>query len=216
MKFINAYEGLKKIFVSQVISVISLLFVLITNIIILVAFEDFMSYELSLFCMSCIIVLSIIAGVIGIAGIVFEILGLNQARKDERYFKKALFFLFIDIAAVLVTVLTGRGMFNNIFSGISETATLLVNVYIIMGVFDLADQMDQKEVESRGKITLVSMVVVFVLSVIVRFFGIFVDDGDILYSIISVICLALEIVVFLIFLTYLSKAKKMLVDTEQE
>lgn len=210
MKFINANNGVKKLFTAEIFIVIASLFGLASSLLYLVAYDSISSEEDYYHYLIGIIILGIIGVALVVAGVIFQLFGLNQARKDEKAFKKALFFLFICIGSTVVILFTGRGMFNNIFSGINETATLLVDIYIIMGVFSLANQMDRNDVQSRGKVTLIGLVAVFVLSVIVRFFGIFVDDGDVLYSIIGVVCSALEVLVYLIFLTYLSMAKKML------
>lgn len=206
MKYPNAYAGVKKLFASQLLNLVAGVYYLAAALLALnyniLEGENNVLYVI-------LVVAAIIAAVAGLASYVLQLVGLNQARKDERLFSKAFKFAILGVAVTVVLFLTA-GMFAEICAGVNTAITLLVGVFTITGVYSLADALNDTVVQKRGKLTLGVLTGVFAVVMLSSLVTIFTDD--LISDIFTIVCAALDIFGYLVFLTYLSMAKKMLAN----
>lgn len=202
MRFPKGYAGVKKLFTSEILNIIASLLFFATSVITVFASQKITNPQY----LPVIVILLMLSGLAGLVAFVLQIIGLNQARKDDSHFRTALIFVFAGIAASLVAFATG-GTFGNIFSSINEVATLLVSVYTILGIYDLAEEMESANVMLHGKIALFAGASVFVTAIIFRIIPVFVPRTEVVFD---VICAVMEIIGYFVFLIYIGKARKML------
>ena len=205
MRFPEGYAGVKKLFTSEILNFIAAMIILPASVVMVIAGKKYTDPETLPF----VVIPFLVSGIIGIVAFIIQIVGLNRARKDDSQFKTALIFVFAGIAATFVASLTG-GMFGNIFSFIDEVATLLVSVYTILGIYDLAEELENENVMLHGKIALFSGASVFVTAVFFRMIPVFVPRTN---DILDILSLVMESAGYLIFVIFIFKAKKMLSAT---
>ena len=203
MKYSNAYSGVKKFFVSEVLNVIASVIYLAETLFYLLVGSKSVSADTAIFTFS----LMFIGGIVGLIAFILQIAGLSQARKDEPLFKTAFTFVIVGIICTVIATVTA-GTFSNIFSGANEVVTLLVSVYLILGVYSLALKFDDKAVQRSGKLTTIVASAVFAIAVAAEIIGIFTPAVN---NVFDTVCAALNLFGYAVFLTYLARAKKMFV-----
>lgn len=135
-----------------------------------------------------------------------NLVGLNQAAKDEqRAFKTAFFFAIIElIASGLSGVLEDQ---RDLLDLLIKICTILVFVFTVNGISNLAKAYHNNALVSTGNKLIILETILMALTVILDHFlkGSAADIGDTVAAI-------LNIVIYIIYLGYLSKAKKMLAN----
>ena len=204
MKFPNAFSGVKKLFLAELFNIISATIMFVSAVFALFVTDDASpdNHAAGFF---ALIALSFVSVVFGIVAFVLQIVGANQARRDERMFKKAIYFVIICVICTLAMAF-GSGMFNKISAGIDEVSTLLIHVYVIMGIFGIADQLENTAMQSRGKLTLLLITAAFAVAFVLQLVGAFMPE---IAEPLSIVSAVIEFVSYIILLIYLGAAKKM-------
>ena len=202
MRFPNGHKGVKKLFASEILNIAATLLFFATAVISIINSKKSSDDRY----LTAVFVLLLFAGIVAIVSFLLQIIGINQARKDGRYFGTALLFLFAGIPADIVASMT-EGTFRNIFSSINEVLTLLVTVYIILGIYDLAEKLENKNLMLHGKVVLFLSASVFAAAVLFRTVPVFVPRTESLFNLIVAV---MEFIGYLVFLIYLGRARKML------
>ncbi len=206
MRFPNGHKGVKKLFASEILNIAATLLFFATAVISIINSKKSSDDRY----LTAVFVLLLFAGIVAIVSFLLQIIGINQARKDGRYFGTALLFLFAGIPADIVASVT-QGTFRNIFSSINEVLTLLVTVYIILGIYDLAEKLENKNLMLHGKVVLFLSASVFAAAVLFRTVPVFVPRTESLFNLIVAV---MEFIGYLVFLIYLGRARKMLSGKE--
>lgn len=202
MRFPNGYKGVNKLFASEILNgAASILFFAAS---VIAAFTSQKTVNTAY--LPAILIPMILVGVVGLLAFILQIVGLNQARKDNIRFRTAIVFVCIGVVAFNAAAFTG-GTLGNIFSSINEVCSVLISVYIILGIYDLAEIMENANVMLHGKIALFSGTAVFAVAVIARIVPVFIPRTE---NVLDVICSVTELIAYIIFLIFLSKAMKML------
>ena len=202
MRFPNGHKGVKKLFASEILNIAATLLFFATAVISIINSKKSSDDRY----LTAVFVLLLFAGIVAIVSFLLQIIGINQARRDGRYFGTALLFLFAGIPADIVASVT-QGTFRNIFSSINEVLTLLVTVYIILGIYDLAEKLENKNLMLHGKVVLFLSASVFAAAVLFRTVPVFVPRTESLFNLIVAV---MEFIGYLVFLIYLGRARKML------
>ena len=202
MRFPNGHKGVKKLFASEILNIAATLLFFATAVISIINSKKSSDDRY----LTAVFVLLLFAGIVAIVSFLLQIIGINQARRDGRYFGTALIFLFAGIPADIVASVT-QGTFRNIFSSINEVLTLLVTVYIILGIYDLAEKLENKNLMLHGKVVLFLSASVFAAAVLFRTVPVFVPRTESLFNLIVAV---MEFIGYLVFLIYLGRARKML------
>ena len=204
MRFPNAYAGVKKIFSSEILSLISsILLAVVAAVAAAGETGDLSSGKDGT--IAIIAVAGLIALVVGLIALIFQLIGLNRASIDEPAFKTAFFFA---IAMLIVTIIGGYISTKNENSIVSDLPNLLnifVFIFTVSGISNLARRMGREDMASFGIKILILQIILTVLSFVLQVF----KKGPIA-DVLSVIALLLTVIVYVIYLIYLARAKKML------
>ena len=212
MIFPNAYTGVKKLFASQILHILSTVFFFVSAVWLAASPEpesDAFDY------VAWITIGTSLAGVVmGVIAFLLQLVGLNQARRDERLFKKAMYFVIV-CASCTIALLFGRGMFSRIASGVDEISTLLIYVYIFISVFNLAEQLGNTTVQKRGKLALLFVTVLFGAAFLINIFVAFIPEQVDIVENLSVISTICEFIGYIVALLYIGTARRMLVKAQR-
>lgn len=206
MKFENAYAGVKKLFTSESIYIISTM-LSFGSAIVLQQNEGAAMHDENYLLMTSM-GLFIASGVITIIALIIQMIGLNRARKDEPQFKTAIQFAIAGLIATAISTFTA-GTFSDIFSGVASVANLLVSVYTILGVYCIAYRLDNKKVQTSGKIVMCFVAVFFTFAVFSRLISIFTP---VLNDTLDIASYTLDFIGHITFIIYLSQARLMFTE----
>ena len=214
MKFPNAYVGVKKIYVSALISIIASIMVIFAAILALIAptNEGVLGF---------VGLLSLIGGLALIVAFIIQIVGLNNAAKDEIQIKWALYAV---AAAIIISILSSlfANFKNEAMIEISNYLKVLVNAvnvvstyYVLKGIASLSDKLGDKEMNLQGESLATLVIILYVVSVVLGLFSTIFGATSIawlavLLSIISIIAAIINLVVGILTFIYYKKAVLML------
>ena len=215
MKFPSAFDGVKKIYTAEILSLIVSVLVGLAAILGLagaVAAEAG-SDGGALASFGGLAVLGLAASVLGIISFIMKLVGINRAKLDEGEFQKA--FLYVILGIVLSFV---SGFFNkkpliaSIVDIVSSVLKLLVTLYIISGIINLANRLNDRGMAESGRNTLKLYLCAAVLAIIVDLVSTITLGKGLqeIYNILGIVAAVLSIVSYIVYLRYLSKAKYML------
>ena len=218
MKFPNAYKGIKKIHLAELLMIlctvlaIASLFVLAWNNVDLqnVTEEALAESSISKGAAGTAAGLSLASGLLIIVAFILELVGVINGMKDDDNFKSALAAIGIGIVLnVLKSVLKSdflddwANTGNNIFS-------YLATWYILTAIVNLAEKLFNNDVKELAKKTRIIVSCTYILSAIANAVAAFIGKSTTVVTVIGVVALVAEIVSYLLFLRALSQGKKML------
>lgn len=215
MKFPNAAKGVKKIFTAEILSLIAALLSIfgIAMIIITRAAEESHAENATVVAgLGTIALLAAAAIIILIAGIM-SLIGIINASKDDGAFKAALIAILIGVCAAIVSgIFSQNSTVQSICQIVQNLMNIFSTVFVIQGISNLAVKVGNTQVASQAKTILAIIVVIYVLSLIasilvVVFGGQF---ASVTAGIIAVVALVLDVIAYIVYLSLLSKAKKIL------
>ena len=233
MKFPNAAKGVKRIFVAEVLTLIGLLSVLVATTLILTissvftlesAIGAFLAIGITVICLASVVLL--------IVAFIMELVGVINASRDESSFKSALIFFIVSIVLSIVSSLlkSVSVIAGGILSLIGGLVSIFVLIFIIAGIIRLADRLNRGDVSGKGSKVLKLLIIIKVVALIVTTIASFMGDSASISAVISsmvapsevastpstavvIILIAtpvLEVIQYIIYLPFLSQAKKML------
>ena len=208
MRFPNAHEGVKKIFTAEVLMLIVTLGTLIVN-------GLAMSQNRSDGLIAAAAIVLVVAGIISIIAFIMNLLGIIQARKDEAKFTYALYAVIGGIVASLVqSAFLDNGLVIGIANTFASVCSALATFYVIEGILSLAEQLGNDDMIAKGKRARIIVVTLWLVVVILQLLGTFFGTGnETLVVVESVLVLSagvLSIILFFVYLSYLSKSRVML------
>lgn len=216
MMFPNAHEGVKKIYKSQILSLISSALFALTCILALIAIVALSKKNEGLVAGTGVgmLLCGIAAAVIGVIALVFYIMGINRAKLDESSFTKALICVLVSLAcSILSGFFTKNAVVVNLISIVNSAASVLATVFIIFGIQALAKKLQRPDIDDLGKKLLYIIIAVNVLSIIINILATIFDGNPamaVVGRVLSMISSVLSIVSTVVYLVFLSKATKML------
>ena len=217
MRFPNAASGVKKLFTAQILgliasvaTIIGLIFLIFTA-----AAADANAQGGAVAAGLGTIILMGASAVLILIGSIMTLVGIIQASKDEGAFKTALIAIIVSlVAAVIAGIFSSNGLVQSICQIIQNVMSLAVTLFVINGVTNLAEKMNNTEVWSKGRNLLKVIVCIYALSLIASFIslifgGIFVSMTA---AILSLIAAILNVISYFLYLSLLNKGKKMLAE----
>ncbi len=209
MKFPNALKGLKKIYTSEILT---LLAGVLSGVLTYLGEGIGANTEASK--MAILAALLIGFSIITIIAYILNFVGTAQAGKDESSFKSALLWILIGIVlTVAATVLGESHSLYRYLSNGTRLADILTTVYIIQGVICLANRVGNEEQAQRGKRVQNMIVIIYALSFVLQIANDFLNVEKIPAAILAACgfgAMILLIIAYITFLKLLSRAKKML------
>ena len=215
MKFQNAFEGVKKIFAAEILSLIgsvcaTVMLALSVGALISAANSSATGAAASLGGMA---VLVVAVTVLAIIAFIFKLIGVIKASKDEPSFKVVLYLIIAGIVVSVVSgIFSGNATVKGIASILNDLVNLGITVYIIQGIKNLAAKLGDENMVKKGDTIFKYILAIYILVIIAQIVSLILQNttGLIIVLVIIVISGILNVIQYFLYLGYLSKAKKML------
>ena len=159
--------------------------------------------------------LLLMSGIMSLLSLIFILVGLNRAAKDESSFRIAFILTFINlILAILFGVFDtlGLSIFSPISTIVSNGMSIGVNIMVFRGIEHFARSLYREDVPKFGKGVLILLIVlnsITILVTLLSFFQLPLGMAQVLV-VLSVASGIATIVAYVLYLIYLSRAKNML------
>ena len=217
MKFPNAAQGVKKIFTAEILAIIAAGCTLIGGIMIVIAAASAGggSKGGAVAGLAGTAIFMIAAAIISLISFIMNIIGINNASKDEPSFKTAFYCVLVGIVASIVAgIFSGNSVVNAIFTLVGNISSLAVTVFVITGIIKLADQLNNGEVSAKGNNQLKLIVAIYALSIIASLIVMILGgySASVVAAVIYVIAMILNVIQIILYLSFLNKAKQMLAE----
>ena len=214
MRFPNAFRGVKKIWLAEMLMLLAAIVGII--IVIVMAANGTMVGEdivINEGVKTPIAVLGIVTAVIALVAFILNLIGLINANNDDSAFRIALLVTILGIAASAISAIWSNNETLNKWMDTALTiCSMFASYYVLTGIANLAEKMSDaatKAVALKSR-TLVegSFCATALFKLIISIFKI--QNGSTISTILAVIALLLELVSYILYLRALSKGKKML------
>ena len=216
MRFPNAYRGVKKIWLAEMLMLLAAIVGIV--IVIVAAMNGSMVGEdivISEGVKTPIAVLGIVTAVILLIGFILNLVGLINANNDDSAFRIALLVTVLGVVASAISAIWSN---NETLNKWMDTATTICSMfasyYVLTGIANLAEKMSDAATKALAlkSRTLVegSFCATALFKLIISIFKI--QDGSTISTILAVVALLLELVSYILYLRALSKGKKMLAN----
>ena len=207
MSFPNAYSGVKKIFTSQILILIGAVLVGIAAAVGSSVIASGTSIQVNVGTTGASAGIALVGAVLVIVGYIINIVGLYQAGKDERRYLRPAFI--IVIIALVLSIIAGLFSDNiglqNAASFISKVAEIVVMIFTVAGISELANKLNRPQIARFGTKVLILIIIAQALAIIVKMIG----SGNAAMAV-AIASLILTVVGYIAYLVFLSKGKNML------
>ena len=217
MKFPNAAKGISKIFTSEILALIAAIATGVATILAVVMYASAKTNSTAGAAASGIgmLVLGLGASVLLVIALILKIVGVVQTSKDEDSFKMIIYLtIFTLIVAVVAAIFSRVTFLNNIANAVSSIGSFVTTLLIILGIGNLGVQVGNDEVIDKCSSQFKLILGIGIVALLARFFCIFLPTvpAQGIVIALAVVALVLNIIQYILYLSLLSKAKKMLND----
>ena len=211
MKYPNAFKGVKKLYTAQILSLIATVALLIAAFaaLFMVGAAEAEEVGIGAASLGVAALFGLAAAVLAIIALVMKIVGLNAGAKDEPLFKTALSFAVAGIVVNALNAVLTSEIIQRIASTFAPVAEVLLIYYVVSAIRSLADKLGDSDMVQRAKGVITIVYVTFCVGILAQVLGQFVLTGKVA-DVVEIVGYVLEIVEFVVYLSYLAKAKKML------
>ena len=213
MRFPNAYKGVSKLFLAEILQLIGAIVGVVAAVMLIgsVAVSPDGAVEGAVAVMGVSSFAVIGAGILAIIAFILNLVGLVQAQKDEGGFKIALVFTLICIGLSIVSSIlnTSNPSVASWMSFVVTIFELAVFEYVVLGIMSLSKQLGNQSMEAFGAKIRMIISILYIVLLIIRLFGNLNAGFGAVMGIIGAI---LELIVYIAYLIYLAKAKNMLAN----
>lgn len=217
MKFPNAAKGISKIFTSEILALIAAIATGVATILAAVMYASAKTNSTAGAAASGIgtLVLVLGASVLLVIALILKIVGVVQTSKDEDSFKMIIYLtIFTLIVAVVAAIFSRVAFLYNIANAVSAIGSFVTTLLIILGIGNLGVQVGNDEVIDKCSSQFKLILGIGIVALLARFFCIFLPTipAQGIVIALAVVALVLSIIQYILYLSLLSKAKKMLND----
>ena len=216
MRFPNAYRGVKKIWLAELLmllaAIVGIIMVIVAAMNGSMVGEDIVINE---GVKTPIAVLGIVTAVILLIGFILNLVGLINANNDDSAFRIALLVTILGVVASAISAIWSNNETLNKWMDTAITiCSMFASYYVLTGIANLAEKMSDAATKALAlkSRTLVegSFCATALFKLIISIFKI--QDGSTISTILAVVALLLELVSYILYLRALSKGKKMLAN----
>ena len=216
MKFPNAYNGVKKIYLAEVLLILAAILGIATIVALAVNNVSLDAAELNLegTPATLTLIFGVGAALIALIAFVLNLLGVMSARKDDDNFKMALFFTLIGIGCSIVSAAfnSNEGLKDWMEVG-NNLSSLFASYFVLGGIARLAGKYPDNATMSLALQARSRVMSAFSCTVILRMIvNLFKIQNETILLILSAIIMLAQIVSYLLYMMTLSKGKKMLAN----
>ena len=225
MTFPNGLNGVKKVFASEILSLIAGVIAIVAAVLGMAALSTIEEGQLTtgtidsgaLAGAGIAGILAIVTSVLLIIALILKLVGLGKAGKDNGAFKTA--FTVAIFALVLTVVTAGLRIFmqnsfvDELVDLISRICSIAVIFLVVSGIQDFAAELGDSKMEAKGNsISWVIAIPYFLGAVAVLAQGIFGNnpESQSFAGILGIAGAILSVIGSILYLVYLGQAKKML------
>ena len=214
MRFPNAFRGVKKIWLAELLMLLAAVVGIITVIVMAtngtMVGEDIIINESV---KTPIAILGIVTAVIALVAFILNLVGLINANNDDPAFRIALLVTILGIVASAISAIWSNNETLNKWMDTALTiCSLFASYYVLTGIANLAEKMSDAATKALAlkSRTLVegSFCATALFKLIISIFKI--QEGSTISTILAVIALLLELVSYILYLRALNKGKQML------
>ena len=210
MKYPNAYSGMTKIYISEIIALIASIIMVICSVFLMACYNDpDLIVETWIFSAAVLVVLEVF-----VFSYILQIIGIVRATKDEPAFRVSLIAI---IAALVITVLEciffeGNDVITFVLEIASDVAQFFLVHYIIHGIMHISEHLGRDDISKKGKRIFTVIYIAIGFEIIVRIFEMIFGKelGEQLSMPFGIVANILKVVEYILFLSYIVKAKKLL------
>ena len=214
MKYPNASIGIRRIYVSEIIALIASIITAVSSVIFMACYEDpALIAAAGVFNIAVLVSLSIF-----IFSYILQITGIVRATKDEPAFRVSLIAI---IAALVITVLecfffAGNPLVTFILELAGDVAEFFLVHYIIHGIMHISGHLGRDDIAKKGKRIFRVIYIAIGFEIIVRIFEVIFGKqvGEELAMPFGLAADILSVVEYILFLSYIGKANKLLKENE--
>ena len=155
------------------------------------------------------------AAVLTILALIFKLIGVVQTSKDEPSFKIVIWLIVFGlIASVIGACFSSNTFVYNLTTAISNVLNFISLLFIILGIGSFAAQLGNSDVVLRCGSQFRLILWIGIVSLIARFFCIFMPSlvASSIVLAFAVLALVLNIIQYILYLVLLAKAKNMLAE----
>lgn len=221
MSFPNAAKGIKRIYRAEILKLFGYicLFVAVIGAAVALSLSDGSGSSgaadsLSFGSIILAVIVGITCAVLMIISFIMNVLGYINARNDNENFKTALVFLIVGIVFSVISVFVLNQGISSVLYSLSTLSETLATIFVIAGVMQIAFQLGREDINKRGSTVLKLIIAVecitFVLSFISTFFR--SDSTSLVSTLLLVASLLVSFIKYILYLSFLSKSKKMLTE----
>ena len=213
MEYPNAKTGISKIFIGELLTLVSAVISIFTIFLMYRSGGTLGAAAGSVTSSPMMRTLVICAGVLTLAAFILTMIGISNAAKDEANFKNAISALFVGvIAAIAQSPLQTSSPLVGGFCGIVGTfCEFLVTFFVISGTLNLARKVHDRKVQALGlftmKLILIIYAVILILNVITMVLS--MRAADTASTAAGLIGSAAALVAYLFYLRLLNRARMM-------
>ena len=214
MRFPNAFRGIKKIWLAELLmllaAVVGIIMVIVMATNGTMVGEDIIINESV---KTPIAILGIVTAVIALVAFILNLVGLINANNDDPAFRIALLVTILGIVASAISAIWSNNETLNKWMDTARTiCSLFASYYVLTGIANLAEKMSDAATKALAlkSRTLVegSFCATALFKLIISIFKI--QSGSTIHTILAVIALLLELVSYILYLRALNKGKQML------
>lgn len=213
MKFPNALSGVKKIFLAELLAMIGTVLMVVALILGVIAGmkEDLVGFGGAT-------IVAIVAGVLLVISYILNIVGVSKASKDNPAFKTAMYAIVFGMIYSIITTTFSSAVEK---SGLQEFSSLILDLinlvtmlFIVTGIRNLAEKLGDRAMIAKGERIMKIAYVMEIIILVTRTVSMFAfSNNDVVGTatvIAAVVAAILNVVIYILYLLYLGKAKKML------
>ena len=213
MRFPNAYKGVKKLFITEIISVIVAFLMMVASVLLALGKNND-----ALLAAGGAIALA--GGIALIVVFIIQIVALYQGGKDEIRIKYAFFLTIFAIVLSLISsiftsiksvpVLVDIGGYINTLIKVVELVAL---EYTLIGIAVLMDKLGNSSLANRGRSLATAVLILFIVSILMNLYANIMDSNayewvKITLTIAAIVAGIAELVVYVLTLVYYGRATK--------
>ena len=206
MRFPSALKGISKILASQILQIVSSLTTAV-GLVILVASAE----EMNLAVMGTSSIVILVAAAVVVVALILEIVGLIQAKNDEKSFLIALILTLIALGFSVAQFFlnTTYPLAASWMDFAAAILSLCAMETIVIGIRSLAMELGNERITTMANAI---QIMLSILWAVILFLQLFSTLQEGVTRILGIIGAVLEIVVYIAFIVLLGKARKMLAE----
>ena len=213
MKFPRAYKGVKKVFIGELLEIVSAIAALVSSVLAALVTEGKLPEVVA----AAVAGVALAAGIIAIIAFIIQMIGLFQAGFDENSFRTAFWTVLFTIALSIASVILSSFPVTKIAADVVDTLITVLRLFVVLfilnGIVVLAQRLNNEAMASEGRLLAFILIALFGISAILNIIPVFfgsVDWAAKVSAIIAIVVSVLQFITYIIFVVYLGRATRML------